>query len=110
MTYPLRPAMLSLVEHLPAPGAERIPVVELAAATHLSPQSIQVYVSAIRQRFGFTAIEGAPRLGYRLGEWPGREPSRARCPSRYAAHRPAPPAFDSSVGVVVTEAGRRLGL
>jgi len=96
-------SMLAIVRALPGPNATPMPLSDLAARTGLTPGSCQVYISRIRQQLGFTVIDHQHNRGYRLGEWPGR-------PKRAPIGRPAKPEFDSAAGVVITEAGRRLGL
>ena len=101
-------SMLAIVRALPGPNATPMPLSDLAARTGLTPGSCQVYISRIRQQLGFTVIDHQHNRGYRLGEWPGRE-----VPCRRYQRRPITPSrpeFDSSAGVIVTEAGRRLGL
>ena len=103
-------SLLAIVRELERTNGEMMPLCELAPRVHLSPQSVTVYISRIRQRFGFTCIEGSPSRGYRLGEWPGREPYYQRPPKRTPVRIARAPEYDSSAGVVITEAGRRLGL
>lgn len=101
-------AMFAIIRNLPGNSAPPIPAAALAASAGISLNSLQVYISRIRQECGFTAIAGTPSRGYRLGEWPGHDvPCR-----RYQRQpvTPSRPEFDSSAGVIVTEAGRRLGL
>ena len=65
--------MFAIIRNLPGHNAPPIPAADLAASAGISLNSLQVYISRIRQECGFTAIEGAPRLGYRLGECPDCE-------------------------------------
>ena len=114
---PVNNGMIRIVRQLErlAPG-ERISVPILADRTKMAPGSVRTRVSHIRKMFGFTVIDGSPSTGYRLGEWPGRNIRRARPgqPPRQTLadwereeHHRQPADAD---GVVVTEAGRRLGL
>ncbi len=104
-----RASMLAIVRALPGPNDTPMPLSDLAARTGLTPGSCQVYISRIRAELGFTVIDHQHNRGYRLGEWPGRDLNYRR-PKRAPIGRPAKPEFDSAAGVVITEAGRRLGL
>lgn len=103
-TRPPDNGMLRIVRQLERLGpGERIAGITLADRANLSSRSVATYISHIRRMFGSTVIDGRPSVGYRLGEWTGRNMVRAQ---RERETRPRQP--DS--GVVVTEAGRRLGL
>lgn len=111
---PLDNGMYRIVRQLECLGPEqRMSVRTLADRARLSTGSVATCISHIRKRFGFTVIDGSPSIGYRLGEWPGRNmvrqtPAREARAQRERETQPRQP--DSSDGVVVTEAGRRLGL
>ena len=111
---PLDNGMLRIVRQLERPDREaRMSVATLADRARLAPGSVRTCISHIRTMFGFTVIDGSPSIGYRLGEWPGRNmvrmtPAREARAQREREVRPRQP--DSADGVVVTEAGRRLGL
>lgn len=75
---------------------------DLAKCAGITPETVKVYVSFLRGEYGYTVIDGTPATGYRLGEWPGREPRKFMQRKKRE--------FDSSAGVVVTTAGKALGL
>lgn len=87
---------------------------DIAQCASITPGTAIAYISYLRRQYGYTSIDGTPAKGYRLGEWPGREvPGRKGRPRgvveqrhRVARHY----RFDSGDGVVVTAAGKALGL
>ena len=103
-----------MVRAMERAGSRHLSVTELAEAACLAPGSVVTYISHLRRQYGYTVIDGTPTRGYRLDEWPGREVPRdgrrqgvRREMFQAARQRPA---FDTSEGVVVTPAGKALGL
>jgi len=109
---PLDNGMMRIVRQLERLRPEqRMSVPTLADRARLSTGSIATCISHIRKMFGFTVIDGSRSVGYRLGEWPGRNMVRMTPVREARAQRETRPRQpDSADGVVVTEAGRRLGL
>lgn len=114
MTNRLTWRHFEMVRAMERAGSRHLSVAELADAACLAPGSVVAYISYLRREFGYTVIDGTPSRGYRLDEWPGREVPRDG--RRQGVRREIPqertprPAFDASEGVVVTAAGKALGL
>jgi len=105
-----------LVRCLERAKGEPVAPAAIAASIGITDRTVQTYVSHLRQAYGYTAILGTPAHGYRIGEWPAMEPrrkygeGRERAVRRRAATTRTERTFDSSAGVVVTAAGKALGL
>lgn len=113
MTNRLTWRHFEMVRAMERANARHLSVAELAEAACLAPGSVVAYISYLRREFGYTVIDGTPTRGYRLDEWPGREvprDGRRQGMRREIQQRRKRPAFDSSEGVVVTAAGKALGL
>ena len=102
----ITPAHLVMVRCLERGKGEFVSLDAICDCACITRGTAIAYVSYLRTEFGYTAIEGTPATGYRIGEWPGREVPRDGRSQR----GPKRKEFDSSEGVVVTPAGRELGL